>query len=128
MNLLNILSKLDFSSEYQGISFKNQLLKKFGILFKFQYIIVWFTIIGLSLQNFLINNNETELLILLAESGYYVSKNNMPIMVKIIYIAFNLTYLLFITYYRFDSFEWLLNMNRIYNKIKTNSIDGKFLK
>jgi hypothetical protein len=79
-----------------------------------------------SLQNFLINNNETELLILFA--GYYIGRNNTRIMNNMIYIAFDLTYLLLILYYRFDSFEWLLNMNTIYNEIKTNSIDEKILK
>ncbi len=76
MDLIKHLSKLDFITKYIGISFENQLLKKFGNLIKFHFIIVSFTIIRLLLKNFLINNNETELLMTFADVGYYVGKNN----------------------------------------------------
>jgi hypothetical protein len=49
-------------------------------------------------------------------------------MTNIIYASYGFNYLLLIAYYRFDSFEWLLNMNRIYYEIKTDSIDEKILK
>jgi hypothetical protein len=125
MDLIKHLSKLDFFSKHIGISFENQLLKKFGNLFKIQYIIVSFTIIRLLLQNFLINNNETELLILYADPGYYVSKHNTRIMVNIGYISYAFCYLLLISYYRFDRLKWLLNMNTIYNEFKTDLIELK---
>jgi hypothetical protein len=125
MDLIEHLSKLDFITKYIGISFENQLLKKFGNIFKIQYIIVSFTAIRLLLQNFLINNNETELLILLADPGYYVGKHNTRIMVNITYISYLFCYQLLISYYRFDRLEWLLNMNTIYNEFKTDSIESK---
>ncbi len=125
MDLVKHLSKLDFVTKYIGISFENQLLKKFGNLFKIQYIIVSFTIIRLLLQNFLINNNETELLIVYADPGYYVGKHNTRIMANIIYISFMICPLLLISYYRFDRLQWLLNMNTIYNEFKTDSIESK---
>ncbi len=114
MALIKHLSKLDFITKYIGISFENQLLKKFGNLFKIQYIIFSFIIIRLLLQNFLINNNETELLIIYADPGYYVVKHNTRIMVNIINISYAFCYLLLISYYRFDRLQWLLNMNTIY--------------
>ncbi len=104
MNLIKHLSKLDFITKYIWISFENQLLKKFENLFKIQYIIVSFTTIRLLLQNFLINNNETELLILNANPGYYTGKHNTRILVNITYISYLFCYLLLISYYRFDSF------------------------
>jgi hypothetical protein len=128
MNLINIFSELDFISKYIGISFKDQLLRKFGILFKFQYIIILFSIIRMATQNFLINDNSTELLVLLADPGYYIGRNNTRIMDNMIYIAFDFNYLLLIFFYSIDNFEWLLNMNRIFNDIKTDSIDEKILK
>jgi hypothetical protein len=125
MDLIKRFSKLDFFSKYIGISFENQLLKKFGNLFKIQYIIVSFTLIRLLLLNFLINNNETELLIVYADPGYYVGKQNTRITVNIIYISYAFCYLLFNSYYRFDRLELLLNMNTIYNEFKTDSIVSK---
>jgi hypothetical protein len=125
MDLIKHLSNLDFITKYIGISFENQLLKKFGNLFKIQYIIVLFTIIRLFLLNFLINNNETELLILYADPGYYIGKHNTRIMVNIYYICYEFCCLLLISYYRFDRLEWLLNMNTIYNEFKTDSIESK---
>jgi hypothetical protein len=124
MDLIKHLSMLDFITKYIGISFENQLLKKFGNLFKILYIIVWFAIIRLLLQNFLINNNETELLILYADPGYYLGKQ-IRIMANIIYILYLFCYQLLISYYRFDRLEWLLNMNSIYNEFKTDSIESK---
>ncbi len=125
MDLIKHLSKLDFFSKYIGISFENQLLKKFGNLFKIQCIIVSFTIIRLLLLNFLINNNETERLIVYADPGYYVGKQNTRIMVNIIYISYAFCFLFFNSYYRFDRLEWLLNMNTIYNEFKTDSIESR---
>jgi hypothetical protein len=72
MNLINIFSKLDFITKYIGTSFENKQLKRFVNLIKFEYIFVSITIIRLLLENFLINNNETELLTLYADPGYYV--------------------------------------------------------
>ena len=88
MDLIKQLSKIDFINKHIGISFENQLLKKFGNLFKIQYIFVSFTIIRLLLQNFLINSDETELLIVYADPGYYVGKNNTRNMLNIIYISY----------------------------------------
>ncbi len=88
MDLIKHLSKLDTISKYIEISFENQLLKKFGNLFKIQYIIVSFTTIRLLLQSFLINNNETELLILFADPGYYVGEHNTRFMANLIYTSY----------------------------------------
>jgi hypothetical protein len=79
-------------------------------------------------QNFLINNNSTELLILFADPGYYIGGNNTRIMNNMTYVAFDFTNLLMILFYSFDSSEWLLNMNTIFNEIKTDSIYEKILK
>ncbi len=103
----------------------NNWSTKFRILYKIQYIIVLFSSIRLLLQNYLINNNETELLIAYEDPGYYVGKHNTRIMVNITYASFAICYLLFISYYRFDRLQWLLNMNTIYNEFKTNSIESK---
>jgi hypothetical protein len=40
MDLIKHLSKLDFGTKYIGISFENQLLKRFGNLFKIQYTVI----------------------------------------------------------------------------------------
>jgi hypothetical protein len=104
------------------------MLKKFGNLFKFDYIFVSFVIFRVLLQIFLLDNNETELLLLFADSSYYVVKNITRNIININYMCYEFTYLLLITYYRFDSFEWFLIMNRIYNEIKPDSIDEKILK
>ena len=87
MDLIEHLSKLDFLTKYVGISFESQLLKRFGNLFKIEYIIAWFTTIRLLLQTFLINKNETQLLIVYADAGYYVGKHNTRNMLNIAYFT-----------------------------------------
>ena len=127
MDLINIFKEFDFFTKLFKISHFNRDLNsmKNKTIVIFLTIYLCFVIIKNSLFLILIDDNQDSILINLGDIGYLLTGKSARFILDLCQLTFWSTVLVYLIQYQIFDNQWILEINEIYEQIKTKSMDRR---